>query len=522
MAAAVTKPLAVFALGCAIGFSQPPGPPPEPANWTVTGTVLDSVTGQPVAGALVIWEASFAAYGFRDRPADSTGPTANAARIVTPASGQFTFSADASATGVRLFISHQGYRAQDGKETANISVAAGPSQNLSFRLVPQSTIEGHVFNSSDEPLAGIEVHAVRIDIHDGLRRPREDVSKVTGKSGEFRFDGLPAGVYYLRSSGRYYASSNNQAVTQDRAQLLPLTSGQTVTADFHLDPHTLYQIRGIITNMPLRRTVEMRLLRGGDPLSNPFLMTPNGTFQIRDVEPGTYTLQAYTPGVVPPDFGEAEVTVGEGDVAALKLSLSEGMDISGHIEFHGSGSVENYAVVHATPFYPRRLPVDYSEIVATMRPNGNFVLKNMLPGKYEITVRGAPDTYLAEATVDAKDILDRGLIVSDKESPPLTMAMRSGGSEIAGDIESEGLERAFTVALIARYGDVEVPTIVRTLDGHFHATGLIPGDYTLLAWPESREIEYRNPAVLSDLAIYKLSVSIVDGGRRNVSLTPVP
>lgn len=511
--------LAAFLLGCSYVLGQVP----ETSGWTVTGTVLDSITGQPIVDALVLWEPSFAAYGFRDRPADSTGPAANAARIVTGESGQFTFSVDPTATGVRLFVSRQGYRAQDGRETANLSVPAAPSQPVAIRLVPQSTIEGRVLDSLGEPLAAIDVRAVRIDIRNGLRRPREEFPKVTGPSGEFRFDGLPPGIYHLRASGLYYPS----AVTEDRAQLLQVAFGTTLTADFHLDPHKVYRIRGLITNVPLRRTLAIRLLRDGDPLSNPFQVSPNGTFQVTDVEPGSYTLQAYTPGIVPPDFGEAEVTVGDGDAAGLKVGLSEGVDVSGHIEFRGSGSLEKYAVVHATPFYPRRLPVDYSEIVAAMRPNGDFVLKNLLPGKYEITVRGLSDTYLAEIHTNAtgagsKNILDQGLTVSTQEPPPLAIVMRSGGAEITANIEGDGPVQSFNVALIARYGDVEIPTIARALNGHFHIAGLTPGDYTLLAWPESREIEYRNHRVLSDLSPYKIAVSVADGDRRSVSLTPVP
>jgi hypothetical protein len=520
--------LAAFPLGCIRVLAQVP----ETPAWTVAGTVLDSITGQSLAGALVIWEPSFAAYGFRDRPAESIGPAANAARIVTGGSGTFTFSVDPTATGVRLFVSRQGYRAQDGKEVANLSLTAAPSQSLAVRLVPQSTLEGHIVNSLGEPLSGIDVRAFRIDIHNGLRRPREEFPKVTGQSGEFRFDGLPPGVYYLRASGRKTSSEAGgeaygpvyypSALTQDRAQLLQVEFGKTLAADFHLDPHTVYQIRGLITNMPLRKTLAIRLLRDGDPLSNPFQVSPNGTFQVTDVEPGSYTLQAYTPGIVPPDFGEAEVTVGDGDVAALKVGLSEGVDVSGHIEFRGSGSLEKYAVVHATPFYPRRLPVDYSEIIATMRPNGDFVLKNLLPGKYEITVRGLSDIYLAEASADSKNILDQGLTVSTREPPPLAILMRSGGAEITANIQADGPVQSFNVALIARYSDVEIPTIGRALNGHFHAAGLTPGDYTLLAWPESREIEYRNHQVLSDLSPYKFAISVTDGGRRSVSLTPVP
>src|ERR1700691_3837367 len=97
--------LATFTFGGVLLLAQTP----ETPGWTVTGTVVDSITAQPVAGALVVWEPSFAAYGFRDRPADSAGPAANAARILTPNSGIFAFSVVPTATGVRLFVSRQGY-----------------------------------------------------------------------------------------------------------------------------------------------------------------------------------------------------------------------------------------------------------------------------------------------------------------------------------------------------------------------------------------------------------------------------
>ncbi|HEY1758017.1 MAG TPA: carboxypeptidase-like regulatory domain-containing protein [Bryobacteraceae bacterium] len=503
-------PALIFVCGIALGQVS------ETSSWTVAGTVLDSVTGKPIAGALVIWEPSFSAYGFRDRPADSTGPAANAARVAASAAGTFSLSIDPTATGVRLFVSHQGYNSQDGKESASLSVSAAPSQNLTIRLVPKSTIEGHILNGAGEPAPGIDVRAVHIEVKNGLRQAREDFSSLSGPNGEFRFEGLPSGAYYLRASGLFYPS----APTQDRAQLFELTSGKTFTLDFHIEPHKLNQIRGLITNMPLRKTLAVRLLRDGDPLTNPYSVSPNGNFEVLDVDPGSYTLQVYTPGMVPPDFGEADVIVGDGDVAALKITLSEGVDVSGHIEFRGSGSLEKYAVVHATPFLPRALPVDYSEIVATMRPNGDFDLKNVLPGKYEIAVRGAPDVFVAEAEADSKNVLDQGLTVTTKEPPPLAIVMRTGGGEISGNVEGEAA--SYSVALITRYGSAEIPTVVHALNGHFHIGGLSPGDYSLLAWSDSEDVEYRNHQVLSDLSPYKTVISVTEGARRTVTLTPVP
>ncbi len=93
----------------------------------------------------------------------------------------------------------------------------------------------------------------------------------------------------------------------------------------------------------------IRLLRGDDPLSNAGSVSPGGTFDVSGVAPGAYTIQVYTPDVAPLNLGEAAVKVDARDVNAVKVTLGEGMDISGRIEFRGPGSLDQYAVVYATP-----------------------------------------------------------------------------------------------------------------------------------------------------------------------------
>src|SRR5580704_5108961 len=100
--------------GCASIWSQPA----PPQNWTLSGMVTDALSGKPIAGAVVLWEPSFASYGFRDRPIESDTPSANAARLSTDASGAFAVSVEPTATGVRLFVSHAGYRTPEGKAQA--------------------------------------------------------------------------------------------------------------------------------------------------------------------------------------------------------------------------------------------------------------------------------------------------------------------------------------------------------------------------------------------------------------------
>jgi len=517
-----------FAVLCAASVSAQPR---QQQNWTLTGSVTDSITGKPIAGALVVWEPSFTAFGFKDRPLDS-GPSFEDARTTTDSSGAFTLSVDATATGVRLFVSRAGFRSTDGKPVVALSVAAGVMP-ASIRMTPQSVIQGRVSNRQGEALGGVEIQATRIEIRDGRRQPHETYVRTSPASGEFRFENLRPGSYYLRAAGNqastpaaygpvYYPN----AESEDEAQLLSVAPGNLLRADFRLESHKAYVIRGLITNMPLRHKIEIRLMRGDDPLSNATSITPNGTFAVAGVAPGSYTLQAYSPEFNPPDFGEVDVTVQDHDANAIKIALSEGVDIAGRVEFSGAASLVKYAVVYATPFDSRRIPVDLKPPVATMRPNGDFLFKNLIPGKYEITVRGMPDVYLAETRAvsrdGSKDIMEQGLTVPVRDPPTLNIVMKAGGGEISGTIDGAKPGDAFIVALVIRHGATDIPMPVRAQDGRFRMGDLAPGDYTLLAWPESREIEYRNPAVLAELLRDGTAVSLAYSARREVHLTPLP
>lgn len=505
---------------------------PRPAqNWTATGTVTDSVSGKPIAGALVVWEPSFSSFGFKDRPLDS-GPSSTAARTTTGPNGVFTLSVDPTATGARLFVSHVGYRAPDGKPAAALTISAG-SRPATVRLTPQALIQGRVANGAGEALPGIDVQATRIEIQDGRRQARETYVATSGATGEFRFEDLRPGSYFLRAAGGQFRSPMAygpvyypSAESQDEARLLVVYAGKMVTADFRLDAHKAYVIRGIITDMPLRGMIALRLLRGDDPLSNAYSITPNGTFAVSGVAPGSYTLQAYEPDIEPTNFSEIKLTVDDHDVTAVKMTLSDGVDIAGRVEFRGSASLAKYAVVYATPFNPRRFPVDLKPPVATMHPNGDFLFKNLLPGKYEITLRGLPDVYLAEVNAvsrdGSKDIMEHGLTVPDRDPPALAIVMKAGGGEISGSIEGAKPGDAFIVALVIRHGSANIPVPIRAQDGHFHVSDLAPGDYTLLAWPDSREVEYRNPAVLADLLQYGTPLSLAQAARREVKLKLLP
>lgn len=44
----------------------------------------------------------------------------------------------------------------------------------------------------------------------------------------------------------------------------------------------------------------------------------------------------------------------------------------------------------------------------------------------------------------------------------------------------------------------------------------------MLAWPDSHEVEYRNPGVRMELLSQRAQMSLREGARRDALLTPVP
>ncbi len=97
-----------------------------------------------------------------------------------------------------------------------------------------------------------------------------------------------------------------------------------------------------------------------------------------------------------------------------------------------------------------------------MNPRGNFVLKNLHPGKYDISVRSLRNFYLDEAHAESRkgseEILERGLTVPEDAAPPtLAMVLKSGAAEISGTIEGASTGDLFSVALVVMLGPSRFP-----------------------------------------------------------------
>jgi hypothetical protein len=491
---------------------------------------LDAATGQPLSGAQVVLRVSYANYGFRDRIADHPLP-ADSARAVTDDSGRFSIQFEPDSIASVLFVSHDGFRSEDNREIAVLNMRPGGARSILVRLIPQSVIRGRIVDAAGAPLAGILVQAIREEIHDGSRQSRRNfATAVTGAAGEYRLTSLTVGTYRLQASGTAFDSKQGygpvyfpDAVEPRAAKAMRIGPGQTLTADFQLDAHPIFQVRGVFSDANTTRHVAIRLLRGDEPINVPATVNIGShSFQIDAVPPGSYLLQAYTPDSFPADFGETPITVSDADLTKVQIALNPAVDVRGHIEFKGAKNVERYAFVLTEPmnsFPPLRAPPTSR---AMMEPGGTFLLRNLLPGQYRLSVRIPPDSYVESILAGNVDVQQSGFTVGTGRPPELKISIRKGGAAIEGSVEASGPNAVIPVLLVQKRGTAQTTLLVSAAEGRFLAAGLAPGEYTLYALPGIQQIEYKNPEVLAAFAEFGTQVKVRDGGKEFVTLKPVP
>jgi protocatechuate 3,4-dioxygenase beta subunit len=165
-----------------------------PAMCSVSGVVVDSITGQPLGKAQVRMQRAP-----RDR---------NDAGTVTNADGKFSMSGLVSGE-YRLYAQRNGYQPMHlGARRADsigtiLSLAEGQdATGLKVALQPYAVIAGTVRDSDGEPMVGTSVQAFHWAFMGNKRRLLQEGYVRTDDLGQFRLADLRPGKYLLRADPR--------------------------------------------------------------------------------------------------------------------------------------------------------------------------------------------------------------------------------------------------------------------------------------------------------------------------------
>lgn len=496
---------------------------------SIEGFVVRAGTSEPISGSRVTVSRAGAGGGMLAATTDSLGHFI----IKDLDAGTYILAAQRNGFARQLY----GERAV-GRPGTPLSIASGQVvKDIVFRLMPAGAVTGRVSDVTGEPLPSITVQLWRPTYQaDGQRKFQDVGSAQTNDRGEYRIFFVSPGRYFISAKAGRVMPLLNGAVLQPSANEVtepgyPLTyypgttdpstaasievqAGTDLTAiDFSLRKQKLFQVRGRILDAvtgKLPTSVQVLITpRNSANVSLNFVATPptdfnktNGTFQIRDVLPGSYWVQGLAAG----NAGQGTrgglsaslaVDVSESDAEGVTLAFTPGITISGHL------STEDGASISSLPDY-RRMRVSMTpmtsrgplipNLAAQISADGSFHIQDLQPDDYKVSVSSAPSgVYLKEVRLGQFDIMN-GVSINGPVSESLEVLLSAKAGQIAGTIVDSRRNPVRNIEAVLIPRDRDRHDLYRTAtsdqDGRFSIPTVVPGDYKLFAWEDIEPFAY--------------------------------
>jgi len=473
------------------------------ADYKLAGSVVNSVTGEPVRRAVVELFAGSERHAFTD------------------ANGQFEFdNLVAGQAGLRVrkpgFLEEREAGQGAGPPAAKIGPETTP---VVLKLVPESIIYGRAQDAAGDPIERLPVKVIAARIYNGRKHWMQRQMTMTNDNGEFRLANLPPGSYYLQAGptwdfgiahgmdGReqaYPAIYYPAASDPSGATLMEITAGQQVNTNLILSPIPLFNISGQILGGSVGQGVNFEFFDAfGNSISIPVTAQPGGRFDSK-APAGSYTLEVNAWGGGRGNELVASAALNTtSDVAGLRLVLAPATSIpilvrseSTHPSTvsYGSGG----APVPSVHLSQTGVLIGGREFWDSSSPEvSSPVLQNVAPGTYSVEVTGnrGGSWYVQSVQSGGVDLLRGDLsVVSGVNTAPIEIVMRDDAASLRGQVAGEEKEPGIVVA-VPDGAPSSASSAAFGTDGEFWLPNLAPGSYSVLAF-DRRDIEYTNPDVL--------------------------
>lgn len=497
---------------------------------TLRGTVLDSVTGNPIHGALV---------------------QASARSTFTDSEGKFQLDA-LPAGPISIQAAKPGYLSDDefgSRSPKTFSMQLGlDAPPAVLKLTPEGVVFGQVTDENGEPLEGFPVSlAYRNPIGRGLAQGLARVSRlraVTDDEGKFRIAGLHPGTCFLAIrpvEGPAQTSAKDAGVPQgfapvfypaaaDMQSAIPVKvrPGNPSLVNFSMKREPFVRLTGTVSGYRPEQQVALNLQDSlGDPLPQQIAFDPStGNFHTKWIPPGAYTLSAQTYAPVAADASNA--------VSSAHQSVNANSNLSGiHLVFQST--IDIPVVIRGLPAATNEnesSPVvmllllangqtsrgtSHYATTANRRPDAPsgpaaLAVAGVEPGTYDVNAvvyRGS-SYYLESVTWGSTDLLhDRLVLDSSGAVPPIDVVVREGAATLSGTVLSG--DQPASAAVVVFPPDQRIPPgfAFAGPDGAFQLQNLAPGTYRVMALDNYSSLDLENQNVLRSVASQAQEVILV-------------
>jgi Carboxypeptidase regulatory-like domain len=515
---------------------EPATPPPNTTAYSLTGIVLNSVTGEPVRRALV---------QVAGPPLTSAQPLA----VLTDSEGRFEFP-DLPESDITVAARKPGFFSDQELYPENyqppiVHLGANTPSTV-LKLLPESSISGHVATVSGEPLEDTPVRVFFQRTVDGRKHWELRSQSAADEDGQFHVAGLVPGRYLLAAGPnlgliRPPTPGTRSAREEgfgpllfpgvpelESATLISVLPGQQAQADFAVKPEPVFKVSGTVSGAAGLNGSLQFVARSGDALNWSGNFDPQtGKFDSR-VAAGSYSLRfraADPTGLV--TAADLPLTVSS-DVTGVSLVPGAAFSLPVHVEQRPSASSSQSAPSGATisvqqdepqsdtgrvNFVPPQLPCPQVRLIPTEAPleqealqadvvnnrPASFAVRNLVPGHYSVEIVCNPPWYVQSATSGNTDVLRDELVIAAAHRPdPLEIVVRDDGTMLMGSLRADGEPVRGNVLLIPEEASLaQAKLTMAAPTGEFGFISVAPGDYKLLGFDTVDGLEFRNPDMLA-------------------------
>jgi len=485
----------------------------------VSGVVSAADTGRPLEGALV--ELTHDSPGKSEKMTAMTGPDGSFS-FARLGAGTFILSAAAPRYDQETYR-----RSNAANAPVRHTLDAGQQVTASILLARLGAISGRILDPFGDPVPGIGVFALEKREVGGVlrlvRAGRSSPPRLTDDLGQFRLSGLTAGDYYIVALSGALTAAPSFSTSADvggflptyypgtpsvaEAQRVQLGGGQDVTGlTLTTIPTSTYRVSGTVVDSkgaPLASALVSIVPVDGPGLNATIAgraqASPDGTFAISRVPPGTYIVQGrsyITTSAMPGEYGWTTVTVGQSDVRTVAVTTSGPSTLKGRFVFEGEQPLRfvppvglQIDMVGVDVDTESVVPMSSAPVSIRLINDGRFEIGGLW-GRRLMRIRTARDVVM-RITLDGKDVTETPIEFNGRDRVGVEVVLSRRSAIVVGkvsDADNKPVPGCRVILFAADPGRWTphsrfVMTTTADSEGQFRIPGVSPGSYMSVAVP---------------------------------------